>query len=243
MMKLKYFLPLLAFLLVFQSAWTQKGSNFRYIMAPSGLNFRESPDAGAQKIQLIAYGEKVELLAPADKSDLVIDGIPGGMAKISYNGKTGYAFEGYLGRFPAPKNATFGEEFMEPFAESIRSAGYNTLYETIRRDYGGYYQFETALVIDGDYIMDGYLMARELFHIPPKLHLPKPSSKLEESVENPEKKEYSWSDELVVKRNGNGKIVEIYYSNRGEGGGKSIVIKMDPDADKAIRVSEIGIAD
>lgn len=223
-------------------SWSQDQKTTRYVLAPSGLNFRETSDPGSAKIARMAYGDKVEWLAAPSSSEMLIDNIPGGMAKVKYKGKVGYAYDGYLSRYPAPKGEIEAEYYAD-FSEVIRMAGYDVLYEKINRDYGGYYQYEEALVIGGTDLMDGYLLARQLFEIPPKLHLPKPSSKKEEIVVNPEKPEPAWSDDMTVKRNSSGEIVEIWYGYRAEATGKSVVISHSDEMREHIRISIVFIAD
>ena len=242
-MKTKFFLPLLALLMVVQVAFGQTNKKARYVLAPSGLNMRQTSNPKSERITRIDYGMKVEYLSAPESDDMVIDGIPGGMARIKYNGMTGYAFDGFLCKYPGPAKERVSADFNTEYADQIRNAGFNVLFETIERDYGGYYQFETALVIDGGGLMDGYLIARELFTIPPKLYIPAPSDKSEEVAVNPEKKEYSWSDEITVKRNSSGEVTEILYYQRGEGGGRTVIVQWSPDEKKSVRVSQVGIAD
>ena len=67
-----------------------------YVLAPSGLNLRKEAKANSEKLTNIPYGAQVELITKPEESSMLVDQIPGGMAKVSYEGLIGYAFDGYL---------------------------------------------------------------------------------------------------------------------------------------------------
>ncbi|MDW3646082.1 MAG: SH3 domain-containing protein [Bacteroidia bacterium] len=209
-----------------------------YVFAPNGLNMREGPEVSHNKLTKIPYGAKVELISPPGKKELVVDGLKGGMAKVSYGGFTGYAFDGYMSKYQAP---SLNMEIRK-YVDELRKDGHVVYYEKTERDYDGYFQYEESILLFDYSWQEGFLVAKQLCRIPQKLYFPPASDKDEEKFENPEKAEYAWSDELSVKRE-KGKITEISYYYRGEGGGHSVTIKEDNEGHNALRITDLGIAD
>ena len=211
---------------------------YLYVYAPNGLNMREGPLVSHNKLTKIPYGAKVELISPAGEQELVVDGLPGGMAKVSYGGFTGYAFEGYLTKYRAPEKNLEARKYVD----ALRGDGHLVYYEKTERDYDGYFQFEEVIILHDCEWEDAFLVAKQLFNIPPKLYFPEASSKSEYKLENPDKAEYAWSDEMSVKRV-DGTIAEISYYYRGEGSGHSVTIMPDKENPEAFRIIDLGIAD
>ncbi|MEO1214291.1 MAG: SH3 domain-containing protein [Bacteroidota bacterium] len=211
---------------------------YLYVYAPNGLNMRDGPELSYNKLIKIPYGAKVELIHHAEDQSLVVDGLTGGMAKLSYGGYTGYAFEGYLNKYRAPEKNMEARKYVD----KLRSDGHLVYYEKTERDYDGYFQFEEAIILHECEWEDAFLVAKQLFRIPPKLYFPPTSNKSEDKFENPDKAEYAWSDEMSAKRV-EGIIAEISYYYRGEGSGHSVTIKPDKDNPEAFRITDLGIAD
>lgn len=67
-----------------------------YVIAKSGLKLRETASLTATPIQTVASGEAVKWISTEYKKEFTVEGITGYMAKVSYNGKTGYMFDGFL---------------------------------------------------------------------------------------------------------------------------------------------------
>lgn len=93
------------------------------MLAPSGLNLRQSESVSSQKLTKILYGGKITIEENSSNTRLTVDQIEGHMVKVSYNDTLGYIFEGYLSHFPAPKKK--GD--LPEYVETIRSAGYDVL--------------------------------------------------------------------------------------------------------------------
>ncbi len=83
-----------------------KKGDILYVMAPSGLRMRQSPQKGAP-MTTIPYGAKVKVEGfptgeEINKYRQKVDGIWGFWPKVTYDGGTGYVFDGFLSRLPAP---------------------------------------------------------------------------------------------------------------------------------------------
>lgn len=188
-----------------------------YVHAPSGLNFRSSSDPASSKLGKANYGDKVVLLSAPSSEDMTVDGLPGGMAKVRYDGQEGYMFDGFLLKWPTRKEG----KNLEQYVEAARAADVPTLYEKHYYDFDGYYRSDEGIHTMEAGWEDAWLLGKSTFDIPKKLNFPGHSGKDEEVFINPDKDELAWSDELSVKRK-NGKIVEMSYYWRGEGTGWSV---------------------
>jgi hypothetical protein len=209
-----------------------------YVLAPSGLNLRVSADPASKKIATLPYGAKVSLIAAPKANDLLIDNLPGGMAKVSADGQTGYIFDGYLCRWPAPKP----QMEVEKYVEMARKEGLSVYFESHRYDYDGYYRQEDGVTLLKGTWREAFLIGKMLGEIPDKINFPAKSGKIKESVENPEKTEMAWSDQMEIDREGNGEIRKISYYYRGEGSGSFVNIYNHEDQEGLV-IMVGGIAD
>jgi len=236
---MKKFYAVLFFSLTFSFLSAQ---NFRYVLAPSGLNLRETASTGSAKVTKVPYGGKVKLIEESYTGDLLVDNIPGGMAQVSYQGQTGYIFDGYLSQFPAPGPGDGAKENVSEYAEKVRDAGFDALVEIIDRDWGGYFQSEYAIELRSLNFYEAYVVARMLYSIPKQMHLPKPSKK-DATIANPNKSQYAWQEDMTVSRDEKGSIKRINYYKRMEGGGTSVSIEPSQHDEAYLRISVVYIAD
>lgn len=231
------------FFLLFSLCFLSLPAQNLYVLAPSGLNLRETGSPGSTKLTKVPYGGKVKLIEESYTGDLLVDNIPGGMAQVSYKGQTGYIFDGYLSKFSAPSPQPKDEENLNNYADQLRNEEKNVLVETINRDWGGYFQSEYAIEIPTSNLLEGYIVARQLFEIPKEMHLPKPS-KQDAEQQNPNKAEHVWMESITVTRDKNtGAITEITYYKRQEGGGRSVSVQASPSEENQCRISLLYIAD
>lgn len=75
---------------------------FRYILANSGLSFRVAPNIKSNKISVIPYGARVQILKQDKNRPFEFDNFRGYWSRIKFNGKIGYAFSGFMCSYPAP---------------------------------------------------------------------------------------------------------------------------------------------
>ncbi|TSE09862.1 SH3 domain-containing protein [Aquimarina algiphila] len=217
-----------------------------YILAKNGLSLRNTASLKSERLFTIKYGEKVyvedlEKDTSSKKNWLKADNISGVMVKVNYNNKEGYVFDGYLTDIAPPRV----EEKVSDYVERARpsSPGKIVLFETITRDYDGYYLREETIFLKTDRWSEAFLLAKRLFNIPEKLGFPNLDFEGETLIiTNPDKKEYSWSDELEVTRKNEENDFVITYTIRSEGGGMSVKLEKD-DNGESIRISRTGIAD
>ncbi len=218
------------------------GQSALYIHAPSGLNLRASSDPSSAKLGTIPLGSSAELLAAPASEDMVIDNLPGGMAKVKANGKVGYMFSGYLLPYPTP---TPGME-TEAYVDKLRNAEVSYTFETHRIDNYGHVSFSEVFYLNKGDFCGAWLVAQRLYKISSNFKLPAPDSREEREVfENPDRAANAWGEQMVIERK-NGEIVKIEYFVEREGGGWSVTIepgrKADYKEDK-LRVEYRAVAD
>jgi hypothetical protein len=217
----------------------QKPVGTYYVGANAGLNMRATANASGEKLGLALYGEAVEILAPAKDASMVVDGIKGGMAQVKHEGKTGYMFDGYLLRHPAPDK---GEE-VDHYAGRLWESQADILHENLRRDWGGYAQFTYAIYFKEISWSEAFVIAKNLFGIPVALQYPGEQGIDTKTVKNPNPAVEAWTDELQAGYGTSGKLKSISYVHRGEGGGQVITVEPSPEKEYQIKISLLNIAD
>jgi hypothetical protein len=221
-----------------------------YVLAQSGLNLRKDADPNSAKLELIPLGGKVTLLTPPAAKNMNIDQLTGGMAKVKYGDKTGFVFDGYLSKFPPPKQSINipGGYTLENYVDKLRaSSELGIILEEHKMDYGGIISTESSIHLPTENWQEAFLIAKLLLNIPPKLLYPKINRAVETIIPNPDKKEQAWSDEMKVERDKTGQLLSIYYYYRSEGGGWGAKITKSTEeagqGNKMLKVSYTGIAD
>ena len=240
------FATLCSFLSMGKKSKSTKELGTYYVLAPNGLNLRSQADVNSEKLGVIPYASKVEIMEVAASSEMTVDNYPGGMAKVKFGQKVGYVFDGYLCRMPAPQvRKSHGEYNFRDYVKSVRKEGLSIVYEKCDKDHNGFgYGDENGYDINEEslipYITDwaeAYLLAQRYFDL--QFPFPTPSTKEKEVFENPNKPEYIWYDQQTVYRNSEGEIIKIELWVRGEGGGRTIEIVPDdvvPYTDMSLKI-------
>jgi len=147
---------------------TQKGE-FVYVLHPEGLDLHKSPVKSSEILRHLPYGSKLKLVKSATTINLKIDRIEAGMAEVTYNGKIGYIFEGYISKFPAPKEITNYATYIT----SIRENKVDVYYEDIRKDWGkNKYERTFSINLPTTSWAEAFIVAQQLFDIPERVFVP-----------------------------------------------------------------------
>lgn len=99
----KFILAIVTVLSLFNTGYANpdnSGGASRFVLALSGLRLRDVPNGNI--ITTIPYGEVVVVEDDSHKTALSVDGLQGFWAKVKWKGQSGWAFNGFLSRFPAP---------------------------------------------------------------------------------------------------------------------------------------------
>lgn len=67
-----------------------------YVTAKSGLKLRETPSLTGKPLATAAQGSKVQWLSTDYKNKVKVEGKEGFLAKVLFEGKTGFMFDGFL---------------------------------------------------------------------------------------------------------------------------------------------------
>lgn len=80
-------------------------TGIRYVAVKDGLNMREEPSPTGKKMLTIPYRQEVQKLEEKPES-FTIDKTPGKWTKVSYNGKTGWVFGGFLSSYHSAEESS-----------------------------------------------------------------------------------------------------------------------------------------
>lgn len=75
-----------------------------YITAPSGLTLREAPNVNSRILEVIPFGESVNVIIEDDEFEKTqrIDWIDGQWIKVEFEGLSGFVFDGFVSSLPVP---------------------------------------------------------------------------------------------------------------------------------------------
>ncbi len=199
-----------------------------YVHSLSGLSLRKLASTTAGRQAIMKYGAKLTIASRPDlDKTLVVENIKGYWVEVDYNGIKGYAFTGFLSRFPAPitKSPTAYLTLLEK--SGFADAKYATS-KTPRSETSGPVSETTITLINAN-ILDGFLIARRLFPIPDSLKLPEYQLNLKMTIDDPEKPESMLSRKMTVEIMKNGKPASITVRSRiqGSGSDRSVVVVDD----------------
>ncbi|MBN2497019.1 MAG: SH3 domain-containing protein [Deltaproteobacteria bacterium] len=151
-----------------------------YVHANPGLSLRKEPGTEAQKVGMLTYRQAVYVLP--DKRAPVpfrFENIPGHWVLVERDGEQGYAFDGYLSRYPVPEekeglkdwaDRTFGKPISDETSKQMTDMGPGSV-RVVRYHGGAQYRSMDAEVVSSDSLVlpsgrlvDGFLVGRG-FHV------------------------------------------------------------------------------
>ena len=213
-----------------------------YVFASSGLNMRKTSDPKSDVVFKVPYGSTVKVVENTERGadDMVIENLNGQMLLLQYNDQQGYMFDGFLSQFPAPKQY----EELGSYYKRLKKEGYEVSQDSTYEGDEGHFIITIGVLFPTEDLQEVFLIAKHLSSgrmVLKDFTFPKASSKQEEVIENPNKSEYAWEDNMTVTRDANGNITKIKHYYRGEGGGTSSIIYAPKDGKTKLEV--IGVAD
>lgn len=213
----------------------QNKGEFVYVLHPEGLDLHKSSVKSSEVLRHLPYGTKLKLKKSSTTINIKIDRIEAGMAEVTYNGQTGYIFEGYISKFPAPKGVTN----YKTYVESIRKNKVDVYYEDIRKDWGEK-KFERTFVIDlptGSWA-EAFLVAQQLFEIPERVFVPVQWDEPNEQKEYSNELEELAKEFLRLSYDEKGFLSTMNYQYDGIMDDQSVTLTIDEEAGK-IKVKEV----
>lgn len=202
----------------------EKQDDYLYITAPSGLSLRAYDNLDSEKLSVMPYGTKVEVITIEENETMTVGGIKGGMHQVKYNNKTGYAFNGYLSSFFPPEKNSNAKQYVEDLKASHPAATYTKVTGGTASNPS---EIETVLLPTTKW-HEGFTFAQRLFDLPLSFAFPSPTGNSEQNITNPKQAEYLFLSKLIVKRADN-QLEQIKYNQAGEGYQSSITIVREGD--------------
>jgi len=99
-----YKIMLIALLFTNYNSFSQNQLNASvlFVNTKSGLKLRENPSIKGVVINIVKYGESVELIDAEKEVTETIDHVNGKWVKVKFKDEIGFMFDGYLSIFPRP---------------------------------------------------------------------------------------------------------------------------------------------
>lgn len=180
---------------------------YLYVTASSGLSLRKHDNLNSDKLAVMPYGTKLKVLAIEENEKMNVAGIRGGMNKVAYNNKEGYAFNGYLSELFPPEKGMNAKQYIEDLKATHSTTSY---FETTGGTASNPSNTETVLLPTTKWY-EAYAVAQKLYDIPLSMAFPKVSGKDFQTIKNAKKPDHLSLSELKVERNDN-MIQQIIYS-------------------------------
>lgn len=213
----------------------QTAPDFMFVTAVSGLTLREHPNLQSEKLEVMPLGTKVKIVTAEGKNTMNVGGIDGAMDEVEYNGKNGFAFNGFMSKFsPAGGNAS-AKNYVDELKKDFPNIEYS---EAVGGDVSKPTKTET-LIIPTEKWHEAFFMAQQLFEIPKEFAFPNPKGSNNETQQDGNKKKNVILSELQISRNAN-QLQKIVYNYKIEGFGYNVVISKDS---KGMKLEKTEVAD
>ncbi len=141
-----------------------KGASLN-VLSVSGINLRQEPTTTSKVLVLVPYGAKLTIEEVTDRSQDV-DNFRGRFVKVTYKGKTGYLFAGFLSSLPAPdlKKPTNLDGYAVKYLGKGAKKGAATVYPNgiIHEVQSGEGSYAQKLTVPNISLEEGFLIARAL---------------------------------------------------------------------------------
>lgn len=170
---------------------------------------------------------------------MVVDGLAGAMARVSYEGKTGYMFDGYLVDVIMP----IRDETAEHYVGRLRSTGREAIYEKHTVDYGNYFTDDEAIHIASMTWPSSFLIASKLFLMPLNIPYPPDKGVGTKTTTFPADVFGNSTGDLETVYDDKGNLKRIAYYFRGGAGGYSVTVEPSTQNGYAFKISRHDFAD
>lgn len=197
--------------------YSQSNANVRWVLAPSGLNLRETAEPGSRKLTTIEFGEQVEFLSQDDGPSLIVDQIESPMVKVQYGHQMGFIFAGYLCRFPPPERKPQELNETQTYVYELQEKGFDIAYESHFYENNGPSSEEDVFYLPQASWEEAFLITKALYGLPEFALFPRPSKSKEETILNPAASGFVNNDDWVIKRGDNGELLSLSYTLSTEG--------------------------
>jgi len=194
-------------------------TGYFFVLAPNGLSLRTSDNLTSKRLLTIPYGEKVKQIATIHTIDFTVENIGGSMMEVLYKEQIGYAFSGFLSKFPVSDK----EEESKAYAERLRAIDLKVSFETKRTEPDFHDGVIELLTLPSTQWHEAFYLAKAKYDIPKSFTFPGHKGSRKETISQIDKKEDVWTSELNIIRDDQ-KLQKITYSWRSEGSGYVVSI-------------------
>jgi hypothetical protein len=177
-------------------ATEEPAATYLYVTARSGLSLRAFDNLQSKRLARMPYGTRVKVITAEERPTMTVGGIPGGMHKVEFNHKTGYAFNGYLSRYFPP------EQDITPkgYASELKSHFPGVTYSKKTGDsVSNPITIETITLPEASW-HEAYFVAQQLFDFPKEFDFPSLTGPPNEVVKDSKPKKGVWTSQLEVDR-------------------------------------------
>jgi len=191
---------------------TEAKETYLYVTAISGLSLRAHNNLQSNRVGKIPYGTRVKVIEAEPLVTMDVAGIPGGMDKIQYNHKEGYAFNGYLSRyFPPERDIT-----VKGYAEELRELYPEVIYLELKGGTASEPTVTQTLNLPNATWHEAFFIAQRLFDFPKEFEFPGKQGKAEEVIKDKKPKRDKWMSQMEIQRTKSdlSKIRYIYKSKK-----------------------------
>lgn len=139
-----------------------------YIAAKSGLRMRKTPSLSGEKMDVVPYGAEISVANEEETTIPPVGGFKGAMVKVNFEGKTGYAFNGFLSSIPVPEK----NQSLKQYVRKMKIAGFEgSQTETLEE-----ITHTQTLSVPTTNFQEAFLIAQRLGWIIGKFDLPNPKN-------------------------------------------------------------------
>jgi len=173
---------------------------YLYVTARSGLSLRAFDNLQSERLAKMPYGTRVKVIDAEERPTMNVGGIPGGMHKVEFNHKTGYAFNGYLSRYFPP------EQDITPVGYALELKGHfpGVTYSKKTGDSVSNPETIETITLPEASWHEAYFVAQQLFDFPKEFDFPSLTGPPNEVVKDSRPKKGVWTGQLEVGRSEKG---------------------------------------
>ena len=154
-------------------AQKQEKTTSLYVTATAGLSLREYSNLNSEKLAIMPYGAKIEVVLLEANTTMNVKGVKGGMHQMSYNNKVGFAFSGYLSKLFPPESGSSAEAYLRDLSYSHPEAS----FQKCASGTASKPEFTETILLPTDQWHEAFAIAKKLYSIPYGFAMPNPKGR------------------------------------------------------------------
>ena len=182
-----------------------------YVIAPSGLILRERANLDSKRIDKLPYGSAVKVISDQTDNSLEVANIPGSMLNVKYKDTSGYAYSGYLVKFPTPKRGENANQYGQRLKSDYPEVGFKTENKKNENDAST----QLILTLPTQNWSEAFLIAKQLYDIPAEFEFPRINGPSQSTFKGSSSRKNITATSLTAKRTDDS-LYEIEYSEAGK---------------------------